>query len=512
MQEYEFPIAEHFRNGLAQDTRLPHNSKVLTVCRGLTAREFGAVKPPSVSTPFTLPSSFSWPFPQAMFGRTQDLLAYGTAIHTINRGTWAVSSEAVYDPDAETVTSIGAATLDGRFWHRADMGNVWFLANEANFLFRAPHISRDLDDNPVWRVFRGTQGRPTTVCAFMDTLYWGGFTGSYFSGDQWKAIWNLWLANNQSDQLTHESTAIGTSWVGWSTASGGARDWPFAMELSMFGYPAASFDEWRGEFAALVQGGSVGFAQIPDPGGVKTILPLGGRVMVYGANTVGALVPFERGHRYKKLLDTGIAGRGCVAGDEAGHVFIDSRRRLWRVGPEGALEQLRYNHYLSGLSVSTSIVLDHEDRDFHISDGQTSFVLSSTGLSEQKQHITSLVSLSGLIGVKDASGDDGAFVVRTGPFDMGRRTMKRIQCLEVGLNDVTAATAKILFRFPTDSTWRETPAVQVGDHMVAYIPCAATDFMAEISGVAGPDARIEHVRVRWQDEGKAHIRGLRSGS
>lgn len=516
--EYNHVIDEAFQRGLPPKDKLGNNLPFLETANNLKVTERGGNAHSTVTMPFALPSAVAGPHPRYHHGEKQKLLAYEAALYTVNPATWATAAETIYNPasvDASVTPDLGTdAETD---WHIADFGDVWFAANVHNLLFRVGHLKRSGND-PVWRVYCGKDAVPSTVTQNRGTLFMGGFTDAgRFATTRWDAVWAVWKEATRDDIVVHEAYNVGKNFVMYSSPGGGGIDWPFAVELAILGYPDnTSFDNYAGHLKELVHEGVIGFIPIPDDD-VKLLKPLGRATMVYGERTVGVIIPADpaSGARfvYHRLLEIGVKGRSAVAGDDSSHVMLDSQGAFWRFTGEGAPERLDYRAHTSVLSVSTVGAYDPEEGDYWFVDSDTCMVLTPTGASFNKTRAWSLFchpSL-GLVGVKDASADNGAFEIVTTPYDMKRRTVKATTVIELGFENITSLSVTNMFRYPQDTSWRSAPAQSIVDHPVVYQRISATDFKLKITGTLATGARLNFASIRWQDSGgKQHVRGLRN--
>lgn len=514
MQEFNALVDKALQNGYAPDHRTGINSPFFETMVGLKASPFQAVALPAPSTPFTLPVAASSPFPHAFFGESASLLVYGDSVYSINRSTWAVTEETLYDPnDVDTAVTLDVGTGEDAIWHFADFGNVWILANAGNLVFRCGHLKR-FGNDPVWRTYAGQDARVTTVCRLGDILILGGLQSStYFDSSTWADFWTAWFKTHGTDPSVNESTVIGKNFLMYSLQGGGGFDWPFALELALLGYvDDDTLEIWKSRILQLIHSGVIGFIQVPEYESVKMVKPLGDRCVVYSVNGIG-VVSFAPGARpeYRKVMDIGVYGRGTVAGDDKIHVFADSSGALWRITPNSGPEFIGYRQLFSDLADDAIMSYDPVEGDFFITDATHCYVLSRSGLSESLSRVWSVTNLpSGLVGIVDAEDDDGTFDLVTGPVDMGRSWLKKIQNIEVGADDVTELKVSVLFQYTGETGWRETEAVSLDASRVGYVPVSADRFKVRVTGTAGANAQLRYISIRWQESNRQHVRGLRN--
>lgn len=141
-------------------------------------------------------------------------------------------------------------------------------------------------------------------------------------------------------------------------------------------------------------GNEAGHMRIPWYGEVKKVKTLGNSIMVYSANGVGRLTPYEQTFGFEKLLDIGILGDFVVCGDDQEHMFIDSAYNLWRVLEDKAPEKLDCQEWFDGMVYYNTVGLfDPDKRHFYFSDNTRTLVFGENRLFEVSIAPTSLMFL-----------------------------------------------------------------------------------------------------------------------
>ena len=180
-----------------------------------------------------------------------------------------------------------------------------------------------------------------------------------------------------------------------------------------------------------------GYRPMPWKGGVRKVAKLGNAVIVYCENGVGLLSPFNQTFGLQELLSVGVPCKGAIGGDELSQVFVDNDNYLWEIGADLKAKRLGYQEFMESLNSDSIVVsLQPKSREFYISDGVHSYLLTPFGLCKVYQRPSSVVS-DGVInyGTFDTTVEDEDLEARltTDKLDFGVKGMKTVEGVEFGM-------------------------------------------------------------------------------
>lgn len=251
-------------------------------------------------------------------------------------------------------------------------------------------------------------------------------------------------------------------------------------------------------------------------GNIYTVKPLGNNVIVYGSAGITAMVAISSpysGFGRKEISRFGIAGRGAVAGDEKQHIFIDEGYKLWTIGEDLIAKELGYHEYMTLLTGTIVISFDSDTRDFYISNGTITYLLSEHGLSQIFQHPTSLIFIQGgLIGVKETDSADTTFLSVTDVIDMQNRNIKTITEYEIGITNITGSTASSVtaavdYRYSTTSAFTRSSYKTANARGIVMPIISGLEFRHVIKASSYVGVSLDYVNVKWKQSDKRGIRG-----
>lgn len=476
MRENSWTIKEELTRGLSQDFRHPRNTGAMSRLLNLRATELGLAGLPVISHPWIdqfeahgIREEFPWP--QIFRGKGETLIADRAAIYKADPCTGELSRLVTYDaanPDTETAIQTGCSP-----WTFADMQGGWMLFNGVCVVMKT-------GDGPTLV----SEAFPTSCgCDAGFQVFTGGFDPTIKH-----PVWE----------------ELDSNVVAWSKVGGGDATWPYI--------PGNMRHDIHEEH---VLRNEAGYLQMPWSGKIFGLIPLGKGVVVYGEEGVAALFPASATWGMKKILPLGILGRITAGGDDNGHVFIDERGNLWRMGPDFGTELLRqsarFSEWLKQCRGMVTISKDSIEEEYYIASGDGGFVLSKTGLAEMSGNVTSLVTADRkLSGVE--YGGSRAFEFTTDTYDMGYRTFKSIERVQIAANDVTGLEARTEFKDLDSGKWRGSPWTRFNREGWAVPKCSGVDLRVAIRGTAGPQAKIDYLTIHWKNDDKRPLRGLVSNA
>jgi len=405
-------------------------------------------------------------------------------------------------------------------WHLADFQDCMFLCNGSCLVARLY-----LYGLWGWFVAQDDGGTytlaPKTVVNYRNRLLIGGLPAStaWFSDANWQTLWKTWIEHSPKDVMTYQDLVMGPNvWV-YSDLGGGDYYWPFIPELAMLGVLGQTEVETLGYlYIDRIKTGAIGFIPMPWQGNILAGAPIGDALATYGDGGGTAIVPqAEDGLAIYRTIERariGIAARGAAGGDADAQAFFDKAGVVWTMGPDLQLTRRGYAEFVSPLAdANTVVTLDPDQRDFHITDGVTGYVVSKTGLGRSTRFPTNLSYIStGLIGVyAPASAEDVTFEIITDTFDMGVRGIKTIKSVEIGATNVTILKVAVEFKFANGTTFFRTAEVAVTDEGIAFPIASGADFRLRLTGTWGTNGKIDYANIDWNQTDKRSVGGYVSG-
>lgn len=446
----------------------------------------------------------TWPFPQLFRGKGVTLLAYETAIYTVNETTWVPTLITTYDAfDISNTKSITA----GGVWHFMDFYDTWMLFNGKCVVF---HTER-------YNIFGGTdktlvQDAVTvqTGCDFRGRGLMGGFKVSDFQTTDWQTFWSNWLLNKPSGMTISET--IDTNFVLWTSIGGGDLLWLFYKDIAESGFTADGFhDAVRPLVFEQMRRNERGFMPMPWQGTILKLAPLGNKVIVYGDGGISALVPYAEPVPTFGLVDVlgvGVAERGAVAVGPMGHVFVDQTGMLWLIDGELKLRQLGYQEYFRDM-IGNDIVgtYDPLENEYRLCSGTKGYLWSPGGLCEISQLVTSAARVGADdVGIFVKTGD-GSMVITTDVFDMKMMGIKNVSQVDLGASASTTAEVAIDYRYKTGDKFYRSGWKRVNQYGTVFPNVSGIEFRLVIRANPYDAMKYDRVSVRWKSSDKRFVRG-----
>ncbi len=517
MQEYNLPIQKTLVNGLRPDSRYGRGLDFLTQCKFLKPGEWGLRPCADVSSPFASDPFGSWPFPQIIRGKAITLLASATTIKIVTEASpnWTLSDDiTTYDlNDSGTAKSITGSGI----WHMADFYDTWMLFNGTSVVVKTNKEGMFGETN---KVFTQNTIAMQTGCGFRGRAIMGGFSPATYFGESWDALWDEWIIKAPF-AIDIALDDVDTNFVMWTTIGGGDLLNIFLPKMAVEGVIKEDVRTVEdGMFLELYRRNEAGFMPMPWQGTVLVVKPLGNGVMVYGEDGIGYLPQVSEPYStfgLHKLGAFGIAGRGCVGGDETTHVFLDTAGVFWKISAgDLSLQKLGYEEFFDDI-IDQDVVIsfNQRDNDYIISgeDSESaalSFVLTSKGLGQSPQQVTSAYTVEGaLLGVYSTNASTIPIVV-TDVLDFGYRDLKTITTIELGIEVATDALTHVAvdYRYNKDSGWTRSTWVLLNDIGFARVQATAIEFRIAVKCSAFASMKLDYINVKWQSSGRRTVRGL----
>lgn len=430
--------------------------------------------------------------------------------------------------DAVSVKEIKAATITSDVaWHFVDMGNKWLLFNATSVVFGIV--------NGYTRVESSVPVR--TGCYHRGRVLLGGFTAAS-AVQGWTDLYNSGITKAQQRlAITGYNETFRDNVVSWSSIGGGDVFWIFYPFFGQYGFFGMTDSLWGTDiftygheaYFDTIQRNEAGFMPMETQGRIRAMVPIDKHVIVYSNDGVHALTlasePLPT-YGLKRLKKFGIASRGAAAGNDEVQIMINTRGDLWVIDKGLNMRLLGFSEYLSPmLGKSINISYDESLDLFFISDGVVCYTWSTYGgfAGPDYQVPTSVVFIDGgsvAIEVPDLTLGD--CVLCSDVYDFGLRSVKKIESLKVGVNNVAlyagvqySAYVAIDYRYSTadafvTSSWRALNREGVG-----YIGLCGVEFRFRVKWawnpfVAAPSQKLSYITVEWKVNDKRTIRGIYS--
>lgn len=257
---------------------------------------------------------------------------------------------------------------------------------------------------------------------------------------------------------------------------------------------------------------AAGYASIRYSDEVRKILQLGDFIIVYGNRSTIALRPYVEPvvtfgiTDIKGLERVGISSQFSACSLETHHIFIDQVNNLWKLNSDLSVEKLDYKEHMKLLNTPHYLSSDLVNKDCYITDGTTSFVFSSQGLSSSNLATPSVTDLGGELIVSVDDYDDTIELI-TIPFDFDLRAQKTITEFDLGIDTDGVISVGVYWRMVSSAPFTLTPFKSPNPSGICPLIIAGVDFklVIRITDYTYTDFNSLIVKVKYTD--KRSIRG-----
>jgi hypothetical protein len=467
MREYELIIDNALRKGLFPSVSIPMNDEWLLGCLGFRiGRHDLEGYELAHEDPLTglLDMHYSWPFPQWLSGERYNFLIVRDSTVDMQDEVYVVSDNYIvthiFDVDRLTFNL-------GTLMEVADFGDYAIMVNGVIIIYWDVGI----DD---WHEIRSSDTVPmmATIC---------NFKGQAFGGNV-KGIWNV-------------ATEVYDEWEGCDE----------------------TFYVWSkiGEMDFVPdEKNTSGYRRDPYGGEVYHVKRLGDAVIGYSSKGVVMFKPSGVTFECIELDDVGLLNQGAMDGNLRRHVYVGADYILREVTSEG-VKELGYYYFMDDLYNGDIIVnYDRNKKDFYISNGEQTYLLSPYGMSEVPQHPSAvwvdmrhkdeLVMLP--ITIEDP-GDYTPSLITT-VFDMNYRGEKTVFSVESDALVTWKPLASVGW-MNTLFVWGYTDDVPMNNQGIAPIIITGNEFMVQLKFTyVARIAPIKYIIVRYKMTDMRGIRGV----
>jgi hypothetical protein len=278
---------------------------------------------------------------------------------------------------------------------------------------------------------------------------------------------------------------------------------------------AAEYSNTRPLIYDYLRRNELGWMPLEWQGMVHALMPMGKMVMAYGDGGVSRLfgvVEPTSTIGQQRVSRIGIMGPAAVAGDDQQHVWMAKDGALWMTSEQG-VQRLDYReHFQSFLNSDVVISFDPNEREWWISNGFKTFVLTKQGLTTCSRD-NSIDFSGGVIGL-EPSQDITADLVTSDTFDMGYSGLKMIRSIELGVLANIPVQVALDYRYRRADAFTRTPfksIPQTADRAFVVFPVSANEFRVVLKWADFREVDVpDWITVKWQRADKTNVRGIRA--
>lgn len=466
MREFNYRFEKGLFAGLRPTEKLPLNYQHLAKLINLRAGEAGIEAPRTINKIANTESSTDWPYAQVFLGSYYTIVAFRNIVYRINSDLEDLfkslnpTDSASYEYDLSSYGVNISVTPGTHPWQFVDYGKYFLLTNGTTVVYSD---LTDLD-NPVL----ASTSAFSPVCRS-----YTNFRGQLVGGNV-STIWH----------------GCGDNSVVWSKI--GSIDMTPAMSGES-GFK--NITEWQGE--------------------VCCVKALKERVVVYGNAGIIGMIPTEHMFGWEMLSSVGLYGPYAIGGDIHEHVFADSRGTLWRMQRVGDVrhsyepKKLGYEEFIQPLDRAALVISkDEVNKEYYISDGTITYLLTDQGLSELTDKVGSVVSHYGRIigAVEDGSYTYG--LLETGPLDTKSAGFKTVVAVELGVTKTTGVSVAIKYRNTNDTSFKTTAYFPVNAQGVAYPKVSASEVCLVVKVTDPTGFKLDYANIRMNLTDRRSVRGV----
>ena len=380
MREYELVIDKALKVGLTPYDTVPFNTQVLKECYKFRCGKLGLEKYNPLTNPLPLIEMFyNWPFPQVVTGERYNFLIMRDALFNHEDLVYLIS------PDHSTLTLI--FTIDeltfgvGTLMEVADFGLYAFMTNGVIMIY----WDTTLND---WHEVIASPNIPMmrTVCNFKGQAVGGNVVSAWYDCDETYYVWSN---------------------IGEMNFNLGRRN-------------------------------EAGYKRDPYGGVIYHTRRLGDSVIGYSSKGITRMSPVQSPAAtfgFEELSDIGLINQGAMNGSKDRQVYVGEDCKLRHITARG-IEELDYERYMRRLDGTIIVSYEPSKKDFYISDGATTFLLSGDGMSEVSQHPSTVWRSNNSSYMLPDTEDNASPYLCSEIFDMGYKGQKTISSIETDAHAV----------------------------------------------------------------------------
>jgi hypothetical protein len=455
MREFEFVIDNALKNGLSPDDTLPPNSEYLSECLGFRCGRSGLE--PHIMMENPLPSAFdmiySWPYPQVMIGEKNKFLIVRDLVTDLGDNVYLISD------DDQTLTWL--FLVDQLTFGTGTLMEVADFAKYAVMMNGVAIVHYDYTSD-TW-----IQVDPSAAVPLLRTIC--NFKGQAIGG----AVTNGWNSLNEKHYV-------------WSKI--------------------ASFD------FTVDESNEAGYRVCPYGGDVYHVKKLTKYPIGYSSNGVVGLIPMVdpiATYGFKEMCEVGLVNRGAVSGNNSRHIYVGNDYILREVTTEG-VKELGYQHLLEQLEGQDVIVnYDVVKGDFYIGNATKTFLYSSYGMTEVRQHPSALWRTGKVRNSIPDTVDSSDPSLTTEIFDMGYKGQKTSFVVESNVTENEDIDVEVSVT-NNSKIWETIGPKPMNDKMISSIIATGDAFKVKLifNDELSLNTKIGFIKMRYKMTDLRGIRGI----
>ncbi len=259
---------------------------------------------------------------------------------------------------------------------------------------------------------------------------------------------------------------------------------------------------------------TAGYRRDPYGGEVYHTRRLGDNVIGYSSKGVVTFSPVTKPNptfACIELDDVGLINQGAMDGNLHRQVYVGTDYIVREVTSQG-VKELGYNLYISDLTDGDIIVnYDRLKKDFYISDGTTTYLLSPYGLTQVPQSPSAvwvdMTNKDEVVMLPNTVDSTDPYLAST-IFDMEYRGEKTIFSVESDALITFDPVAKVGW-MNTLSVWGYSDSVPLNDQGVAAIIISGNEFIVQLDfTLVAVIAPIKYIKVRYKMTDLRGVRGV----
>ena len=245
-------------------------------------------------------------------------------------------------------------------------------------------------------------------------------------------------------------------------------------------------------------------------------MKLGNGVIAYTNNGVSLLLPIVEptfSYSERTIAHWGIPFKGAVGGDENIHLIIDNDGVMWMMDSEYKIERKGYQWIFENMTLSQIVVIyDGRKREFYISDGTHSYLMTSWGLCEIDQIVTGVIyNRSGEQKIFYEDSDDAAGRIVTDVIDSNQRGYKTLTAVEVGGKGQSNMTVGVDY-LDHNHTFARTGYIPCTPEGMAFPIVTSQEYRVAVHCSNLANFEMDYINLRFKFPDKRAVRGMYSAS
>lgn len=451
MREYEFNIDKSLGNCLSPTLVTPQNAPFMSKVVGFRCGDLG-LEPYVLGTnplPSALDIQYSWPFPQVLEGEKFLFLIVRDNINEADQ-IYVIN----YDNTVTWSFTIDKLTFgQGGLYELADFGEYAILSNGLVYLYW--HY---LGSWNVTKVASATLPLMTSVCNYKGRLIGGNVTSTWHDCNENYYIWSK----------------IGSV--------------DFTVD----------------------QSNEAGYRRDPMGGEILNIRRM--QDIIVGCSTHGItyMFPANQSIGFKEVCHRGIANKGAIAGHLNEYLVVGEDYIVRKLTPEG-VEDVGYQRQMLELKEDEEDVIvnfDDSRDDFYIGNSQRTFLLSSKGMTEIKQHPSALWINAGIKHLLPATEDSQLYELLSESFNFGYGGQKTISTMETDAVGYTDCTIGVQYS-EDNKVFTERTYSEINKQGLASVPISGVYFKAGVRfETVDSDFATSYIKLRFKMTDLRGIRGV----